>query len=152
MVALACCSAAGIGPVAIAAAGDHAASGSPAPVPPAPALAVPTVAAATGDPDSGRLLYARCAACHSLTTNRTGPRHCGLIGRPAGSVAGFDYSEAMKSSGIVWTVAALDRFLADPMTAVPGTTMGYAGISDSRERIDLLAFLAQASSSAQCRQ
>jgi cytochrome c len=108
-------------------------------------------AASLGNADSGKLIYARCAACHSLTSDRTGPRHCGLLGRRAGSLAGFDFSAAMRSSGIVWTTATLDRFLADPLKAVPGTAMGYGGVTDNRERADLVAFLARESSSAQCR-
>ena len=103
-----------------------------------------------GDPEKGRQLYARCAACHSLTVDRTGPRHCGLLGRRAGSVPGFNYSEAMRNADVVWTVATLDRFLANPMKAMPGTAMGYAGVDDRLERADLVAFLARASSSEAC--
>jgi cytochrome c len=108
------------------------------------------VTASTGDADHGKQIYARCAACHSLTVNRTGPMHCGLLGRRAGDVSGFAYSEAMKRSGIVWTTATLDRFLANPMQAIPGTAMGYAGVSDPKERADVVAFLAQASGSPIC--
>jgi cytochrome c len=86
-------------------------------------------------------LYNRCAGCHSLEQNRTGPRHCDLVGRRAGSVPGFDYSDAMKRSGIVWTEKNLDRFLADPLKTVPGTTMTYSGVSDPRERAALIAYL-----------
>ncbi|MBX3613983.1 MAG: cytochrome c family protein [Burkholderiaceae bacterium] len=89
-------------------------------------------------------MYGRCLACHALQYDRTGPRHCGLFGRKAGGVPGFDYSEAMKRSGIVWNAATLDRFLANPLGTVPGTTMGYAGIADARERADLIAYLGQA--------
>ncbi len=89
----------------------------------------------------GEEVYSRCAACHSLAADRTGPRHCGLFGRRAGSVPGFAYSPAMKRSGIVWSARSLDRFLADPMGVVPGTTMGYAGVKDAGERADLLAYL-----------
>jgi cytochrome c len=56
-------------------------------------------------------------------------------------VEGFEYSPAMKRSGLVWNEATLDRFLADPLKAVPGTTMTYAGIPDPRERADLIAYL-----------
>lgn len=101
-------------------------------------------AIARGDPANGARIYGRCLACHALQYDRTGPRHCGLFGRKAGSVPGFDYSEAMKRSGIVWNAATLDRFLANPLGAVPGTTMGYAGIADARERADLIAYLGQA--------
>ena len=100
-------------------------------------------ATARGDPANGERIYGRCLACHALQYDRTGPRHCGLFGRKAGSVPGFDYSEAMKRSGIVWNAATLDRFLADPLGTVPGTTMGYAGIADARERADLIAYLRQ---------
>lgn len=93
------------------------------------------------DPKKGEEIYSRCAACHSLNFDRVGPRHCGLFGRKAGSVEGFEYSEAMKRSGIVWDAKTLDRFLADPTGVVPGTTMTYAGIEDPRERADLLAYL-----------
>jgi cytochrome c len=103
--------------------------------------------AAAGDADRGEQIYARCAACHSMSMDRTGPRHCGLLGRRAGAVPGFVYSEAMRQSGIVWTVAMLDRFLANPLKAIPGTAMGYAGVSDPKERADLVAFLARASAS-----
>lgn len=99
------------------------------------------LAAPTGDAARGEALYARCFACHSLETDRTGPRHCGLFGRRAGSVPGFDYSPAMRASGIVWDARTLDRFLAAPLVAVPGTSMGYAGIASAQERADLIAFL-----------
>ena len=102
------------------------------------------VAALTaGDAPAGEAVYSRCLACHSLELNRTGPRHCGLFGRRAGSVPGFDYSPAMKRSKLVWNEKTLDRFLAQPLEAVPGTTMTYAGIADAKERADLIAYLKQ---------
>ena len=103
------------------------------------------------DPQAGEAIYSRCAACHALAYDRTGPRHCGLLGRRAGTVPGFDYSDAMKKSGIVWNEATLDRFLADPLRTVPGTAMGYAGIKDPKERIDLIAYLKEAGRSPACR-
>ena len=106
---------------------------------------------AKGDPARGEQLYARCAACHALAYDRVGPHHCGLIGRKAGTVAGFDYSPAMKKSGIVWTARTLNRFLADPARLVPGTTMTYAGIPEPKERADLIAYLEAAATSPQCR-
>lgn len=108
-------------------------------------------AGAKGDPARGEQLYARCAACHALAYDRVGPHHCGLIGRKAGTVAGFDYSPAMKKSGIVWTARTLNRFLADPARLVPGTTMTYAGIPEPKERADLIAYLEAAATSPQCR-
>src|SRR3546814_18404055 len=64
----------------------------------------------TGDPGRGAAIYERCQACHSLERNRTGPRHCGLLGRQAGAVADFrGSSSALRESGIVWSVESLDR-------------------------------------------
>ena len=105
---------------------------------------LPALALAAGDPARGEKVYERCASCHSLTTDRTGPHHCGLLGRKAGSVPGFEYSKAMKESKITWNERTLDRFLANPLKAVPGTSMGYAGIPDAGERRDLIAYLAHA--------
>ncbi|NRF50626.1 cytochrome c family protein, partial [Pseudomonas stutzeri] len=53
----------------------------------------------TGDAVRGQSVYERCLACHAIAYDRTGPRHCGLFGRRAGSVPGFGYSEAMEHSG-----------------------------------------------------
>lgn len=100
-------------------------------------------ALAAGDPVAGEAVYSRCLACHSLEVNRTGPRHCGLIGRRAGSVPGFDYSPAMERSKLMWDAKTLDRFLADPMKTVPGTTMTYAGVPGAKDRADLIAYLKQ---------
>ena len=116
------------------------------------ALALSVGAAeAAGDAKRGEQLYARCAACHALAYDRVGPRHCALMGRRAGSIESFDYSAAMKKSGIVWNAKTLDRFLAAPMQRVPGTTMTYAGVTDPRERADLVAYLEQAGKSADCK-
>ena len=115
------------------------------------ALVIGETVATQGDPRRGEELYARCAACHSLAQDRVGPRHCGLLGRRAGSVAGFDYSPSMKGSRIVWTAHALDRFLAAPTQRVPGTTMTYAGVTDERERADLISYLEAAGRSPVCK-
>jgi cytochrome c len=114
------------------------------------ALAAVTAARAGGDPARGEQLYARCLACHALEYDRVGPRHCGLLGRRAGSVPRFDYSVAMKQSGIVWTARTLERFLAAPLEMVPGTTMTYAGVADAKERADLIAYLEERSISSEC--
>ena len=72
---------------------------------------------------------------------RAGPRHCGLIGRKAGTLDGFAYSEAMRESDLVWNADTLNAFLAAPLEKVPGTTMGFAGISDPEARQNLIAYL-----------
>jgi len=115
-------------------------------------LASLTLAAfAAPDPARGEQLYARCAACHALSFDRVGPRHCGLLGRRAGSIAEFDYSPAMKRAGIVWNEKTLNQFLTKPLAMVPGTSMTYDGISDATERQDLIAYLKSANSGAACR-
>jgi cytochrome c len=117
----------------------------------AAALALAAETAAGADAARGEQLYTRCAACHALAYDRVGPRHCGLLGRRAGSVPGFDYSPAMKRSKLVWTEQTLDRFLADPPRTVRGTTMTYAGVADPKERADLIAYLQKATAtSPQC--
>lgn len=109
-----------------------------------PALAAP-------DANRGEAVYARCMACHAPAFDRVGPRHCGLFGRLAGTVPGFDYSRAMKQSAIRWDEKALDRFLAAPMKAVPGTSMTYDGVPDRGERADLIAYLRQLDQTTACR-
>ena len=107
---------------------------------------------ATAAPDAvrGEQVYARCQACHALAYDRVGPRHCGVIGRAAGSVAGFDYSPAMKNSHIVWNERSLDRFLANPLKMVPGTSMTYDGVPKAGDRADLIAYLKSAALSPEC--
>jgi cytochrome c len=110
-------------------------------------LALPMALLVAGDPKRGEEIYSRCAACHSLDYNRTGPKHCGLFGRKAGSAPDFQYSVAMRRSNIVWNEKTLDVFLANPMKYVPGTAMGYAGVEDKQERVDLIAYLKMANGS-----
>lgn len=110
-----------------------------------------TASAAAPDPVRGAQVYARCLACHALAYDRVGPRHCGLIGRRAASIPGFDYSPAMKNSGLVWDEKTLDLFLKKPLALLPQTTMTYDGIADAGERSDLIAYLKQANSGVPCR-
>lgn len=105
----------------------------------------------TADVKNGEVLYGRCVACHALAYDRTGPRHCGLFGRKAGSIKGFEYSAAMKRSKLVWTQNSLDKFLANPLKVMPGTAMGYAGVTDPKERGDLIAYLREANNSEECK-
>ena len=100
--------------------------------------------AANGDPVHGAQIYQHCLACHSLEHNRSGPRHCGLFGRPAASLPDFNYSRAMKATGLTWDEATLDQFLENPLKAMPGTKMAYAGVKNPQERADLIAYLKKA--------
>jgi cytochrome c len=97
-----------------------------------------------GDPTRGETVYRKCQGCHSIDRNRVGSKHLGLFGRKAGSLPDFDYSAAMKNSGIVWNEQTLDRFLANPRGTVPGTKMTYAGIKNAQDRADLIAYLKEA--------
>ena len=98
-------------------------------------------AQAAGDPVHGEQVYHRCQGCHSIDRNRIGPMHKGLFGRKAGSLPDFDYSDAMKNSGIVWTEVTLDQFLQGPRKMVPGTKMTFVGIPKPQDRADLIAYL-----------
>ena len=100
----------------------------------------------------GEQVYERCQACHALAQDRVGPHHCGLLGRRAGSVPGFAYSQAMKDSRITWDEKTLNLFLSGPLKAVPGTSMTYDGVPDAKDRADLIAYLRHANESAECRQ
>ncbi len=73
--------------------------------------------------------------------DRIGPRHAGVVGRRAGSVAGFAYSDALVRSGLTWNAQSLDRWLADPEAVVPGQRMGYR-LADAQARADIVAYLA----------
>ena len=95
------------------------------------------------DARAGTVVYRRCAACHTTTGRPSiGPPLNGVVGRTAGTVPRFAYSKAMAAGRIVWDRAALDRFLARPQGVVPGTKMGFAGISNPKDRQDLIAYLA----------
>ena len=113
-------------------------------------LAIAAAPAQAADAARGEQLYARCAACHALASDRVGPRHCGLLGRRAGSVPGFSYTDGMKNSRLVWDEKTLDRFLAKPMAVVPGTSMTYDGVPDAKDRADLIAWLRKAGAGPEC--
>jgi cytochrome c len=97
-------------------------------------------ATAAGDADRGEALYQGCQDCHSLDKNDVGPRHRGVFGRKAGSVADYNYSEGLKQSGLVWDEASLDKWLSDPQAFIPGAKMFYH-LSEAQDRADVIAFL-----------
>lgn len=111
---------------------------------PALLLGATLPATAAGDAVAGEKLYVRCQGCHSIDTNRVGPRHQGLFGRAAGSLEDYNYSDAMKASGVVWDETTLDKFLTAPREYINGTKMPFAGMKDPQERADLIAWLKQA--------
>jgi cytochrome c len=98
------------------------------------------IAGTAGDPVHGKALYQGCAACHSIDDNDLGPLHRGVVGRKAGTVADYNYSAALKASGLTWTEANLDRWLTNPSALVPGTKMFFK-IDDPQARADIIAYL-----------
>lgn len=100
--------------------------------------------------ETGRQLYQKCSACHSFGYNRTGPDHCGVVGRLAGTLSGFEYTEAMRSSNIVWTADTLDLFLKSPLGFVPGTSMGFAGIASEHDRRSIISYIKAQNDSSNC--
>jgi len=111
----------------------------------APLLALCSSALAAGDANVGLALYkARCSACHSLDYNGVGPAHRGVFERGAALAPGFAYSDALKSSHLIWDEASLERWLADPEKVAPGQRMGI-NVPDAKDRADLIAYLKKAS-------
>lgn len=94
----------------------------------------------SGDVARGQALYKGCEGCHSINDNDIGPRHRGVVGRRAGSVEDYAYSAALKSSGLIWDEATLDRWLTNPSALVPGTKMFFK-IDDPQSRADIIAYL-----------
>jgi len=100
-------------------------------------------AARAQDAKHGEKLFEECRACHSVErgVNGVGPSLFGVFGRRAGSLEDFRYSPALKRSGITWTPQTLDTYVADPQKAVPANRMPYAGMSEARDRADLIRYL-----------
>ncbi|MBV9076883.1 MAG: cytochrome c family protein [Methylobacteriaceae bacterium] len=109
----------------------------------APGLAF---AQAAGDPAAGEKVYTACRTCHQIgptAKNAIGPIHNGLFGRKAGSVPGYQYSEANKNSGLTWDEATFREYIKDPKAKVPGTKMVYPGLKDEQKITDLIAYIKQ---------
>lgn len=104
-----------------------------------------TQAFASGDAEAGGKLFKRvCGGCHQVGEGARaffGPQLNNVIGRVAGSTTDYQYSDAMKSSGIVWTRKKLAAYIEDPKAVVSGTRMIFWGISDQEKIDDLLAYL-----------
>ncbi len=105
--------------------------------------AAPASAAPAGDATNGAKLYAQCKICHSTEAgkNGLGPSLRGIAGRKSATVAGFNYSPAMKAAGLKWDNATLTAYLTSPMKKVPGTKMAFAGIANEKNRADVIAYL-----------
>ncbi len=104
-----------------------------------------TIAAARADTDDPQMAFNNaCRTCHSMKEgdNRLGPSLAGVVGRKAGTLAGFQYSPSMQNSGITWDEATLDKFIANPDQVVNGNAMKpFTGITDAGQRKEIVAFL-----------
>ena len=98
----------------------------------------------SADLEKGEALYAMCRSCHTYVqggTNMTGPNLWGTFGAKAAHVAGFNYSDALKASGLTWDVATMDKWIENPRGLVEGTKMSYVGMKSPEDRAALIAFL-----------
>jgi len=105
-------------------------------------------AMANGDVKKGKKVFNKCKACHSIKKggkHKVGPNLAGIIGRKAGTAAGFKkYSKNMKASGIVWSEATLEEFLTKPKAMVKKTKMGFAGLKKASQRANVIAYMKSA--------
>ncbi len=107
------------------------------------ALAAPTAAQAQ-DVEAGEAVFKKCRACHEVgpnAKNKVGPVLNGIVGRKAGTYDAFNYSDAMKNSGITWDEANLNEYIADPKKKIPGNKMVFIGLKDEADRANVIAFL-----------
>jgi cytochrome c2 len=108
------------------------------------ALTAATSAEAAGDAAKGKAVFAQCAACHKADAsgkNTIGPNLWKVVGRTSGTLPGFNYSPAMKGAKKVWNDAALDAYLTNPMQAIPGNRMPFAGLKAAPDRQNVIAYL-----------
>jgi cytochrome c len=101
--------------------------------------------ASAQDAAAGQTVFkTQCATCHSVVEGKKliGPSLFGIVGRQAGQIADFKYSQANKESGLTWDEPTLDRYLTSPKDVVPKTIMAYAGVKDAQKRKDLISYLA----------
>jgi cytochrome c len=98
------------------------------------------------DAAKGEKVFARCKTCHEVAKeqNKIGPHLVGVMGRKAGAVEGFKYSDPMKNSEITWDDATLGQYLRDPKGYIPGNKMAFVGLKKDDEVADVIAYLKQA--------
>jgi cytochrome c len=103
--------------------------------------ALAPVGTAKGDTIDGRSVFEkRCTGCHALDHEKEGPRLAGVVGRKAGTISTFAYSDAVKKSAVVWSEALLDKWLTDPETVIPDNDMSFR-LNNPVERAAIIAFL-----------
>ncbi len=101
-------------------------------------------AAATGDAKAGQDVFKKCSSCHTIESggaNKTGPNLHAVVGRAKASAAGFGYSDDIKGKGGNWSATDLATFLHDPKGYAKGTKMAFAGVKDSGDLANLIAYL-----------
>ena len=104
------------------------------------------VEAKAGDPVAGEKVFTKCMQCHRIglgATNFYGPVLNGLIGRKAGTVPGYAYSDANKMSGIVWNATTLSSYLKHPNHDIPETDMTFPGLKSQTDIDDVIAYISQ---------
>jgi len=109
-------------------------------------IAAVSVPAMAQDAQKGKTVFNVCLACHTIgpgAQNKIGPELNGLDGRKAGTVSNFDYSDANKSSGIVWNEETFEDYIKNPAAKVPGTKMIFPGIKNEQQEKDLWAYISQ---------
>ena len=103
-------------------------------------------AAAGQDSAAGEKVFAKCKVCHQVgetAKNFVGPVLNGVVGRPAGVYPGYNYSEANKTSGLIWDEATLKVYLKNPKEKVPGTKMVFPGLPSDDDIANVIAYLKQ---------
>ncbi len=100
-------------------------------------------ALASADIGKGEQVFKKCSACHKVEqgVNAVGPYLYGVVGREVDAVEGFGYSGALEQVADVWTPENLYSFLENPRGYAPGTSMGFAGLKKSDERVNVIAYL-----------
>ena len=96
------------------------------------------------DAAAGEKVFVKCKVCHQIgdgAKNAVGPVLTGIVGRPAGTFAGYNYSEANKNSGLTWDEATLTVYLKNPKAKVPGTKMTFPGLQADEDIANVIAYL-----------
>jgi cytochrome c len=105
-----------------------------------------TIPASAQDAAAGEKTFLKCRACHQVgetAKNGVGPKLNGLFGRKAGSIEGFNYSEANKTSNVVWTEDVFAKYIRDPKAFMPENKMVFPGLTADKDIADVTAYLKQ---------
>jgi cytochrome c len=112
----------------------------------AASIAVMPFPTSAQDAEAGRIVFNKCLPCHAVgvsAVNKVGPILNGLDGRKAGTVEKYSYSDANKSSGIVWSEVEFKDYIRAPRAKIPNTKMIFPGITNQKDVDNLWSYLAQ---------